>query len=164
MNSKSIMHVSFYVEDLEKTRYFYEQQLGFKAKMAIPYKFYQNSHYDFMNEMAEKHGDKIAFLYLEVAPGQFIEIFPKVSGMKPHRSSESDSVGYSHFAILVEDIFSAREEIIKAGIVPDTEISKGPTETYKFWIHDPDGNRIEIMQFTEKSLQIKGYPDKISKC
>ncbi|MCM3600429.1 VOC family protein [Robertmurraya korlensis] len=43
-----------------------------------------------------------------------------------------------------------------AGITIDSDISKGPSETYQLWIQDPDGNKIEIMQYTENSLQVKG--------
>ena len=38
----------------------------------------------------------------------------------------------------------------------DTPITKGPSETYQMWLHDPDGNKFEIMQFTDKSIQVVG--------
>lgn len=38
--------------------------------------------------------------------------------------------------------------------------TKGPSETWQFWSHDPDGNYFEVMQFTDKSYQINGHIDK----
>jgi len=53
-------------------------------------------------------------------------------------------------------IFRTKEELMAAGIAIDSDILKGPSETYQLWIQDPDGNKIEIMQYTENSLQVKG--------
>ena len=49
-----------------------------------------------------------------------------------------------------------REELVKAGIEIDIEPNKGQSETWQMWIHDPDGNKFEIMQYTDKSLQHHG--------
>lgn len=155
MKTKSIMHVSFFTDNMEAILDFYNK-LGFKVKMKIPYKMYKGRNRGYFSEMAEKHEEKIAFLYIEVAPNQFVEFFPKMEGQTPHRNKWNENVDYSHFAILVDDIFEAKEEILRAGIELDSDIRKGPTETYQFWIHDPDGNKIEIMQFTENSLQVLG--------
>ena len=45
---------------------------------------------------------------------------------------------------------------VKAGVDIDIEPNKGQSETWQMWIHDPDGNKFEIMQYTDKSLQFKG--------
>ena len=49
---------------------------------------------------------------------------------------------------MVDDIYEAREELVKAGIEIDIEPNKGQSETWQMWIHDPDGNKFEIMQYT----------------
>ena len=54
------------------------------------------------------------------------------------------------------DIYKARDEFLEKGIELDTDISKGPSETYQMWLHDPDGNKFEVMQYTENSIQVKG--------
>ena len=41
------------------------------------------------------------------------------------------------------------------GITPDTKISPGADGAYQFWLTDPDGNRLELMEYTEDALQIK---------
>ena len=54
-------------------------------------------------------------------------------------------------------LFAARKELEARGVTFDTQICKGPSETYQMWTHDPDGNRFEIMQYTEKSYQLVGH-------
>ena len=49
------------------------------------------------------------------------------------------------------------EELASRGVKPDTAISKGPSGTYQQWYHDPDGNRFELMQYTEDSYQVIGH-------
>ena len=68
-------------------------------------------------------------------------------------------LGYSHFALTVDDIFAAYDELVAAGVTPDTQVSKGPSETYQFWVSDPDGNKFEVMQYTDKSYQVVGHID-----
>lgn len=154
MNITGIMHVSFYTDQLDKMRDFYENKLGFKPKIvtkAIAYKGRKN----YFGEIAEIDPEKIVIVYDEIISGQYIELFPK----KPNQKAKEPAnyrLGYAHFSLLVDDIFEAKEELLKKGIELDTDITKGPSETYKLWIHDPDGNMIEIMQFTEKSYQIVG--------
>lgn len=73
-----------------------------------------------------------------------IELFPAKPTQLPHREW-NDSVDYSHFALLCDDIYAMREKLEARGLVFDTPIFKGPSETYQMWAHDPDGNKFEIM-------------------
>ena len=149
------MHVSFFTDQMDAMRDFYTDRLGFKTRIVTKAKAYFGREGHFA-KLAESDPEKVIIVYLEAAPGQFIELFPKAEGQKAAPEYNS-TLGYSHFSLLVDDIFEAREELAEKGVQIDTEISKGPSETYKFWIRDPDGNRIEIMQFTERSYQIVGH-------
>lgn len=155
MKFESLMHVSFFTDQMDVIRDFYENKLGIEAKMIVRYKRYKGTQNPYWSEKAETDPEGICIIYFEVAPRQFVEFFPKVDGQGAHIVPNQD-LGYSHFSLLVEDIYKAREELIAAGIAIDQEISKGKSETYQMWIHDPDGNNIEIMQFTENSEQLKG--------
>ena len=154
MKFNSIMHVSFFTEQLDVMRDFYENKLGLEPKVVTKAKAYlgTNSHYA---KIAETDPEQVIIVYIEIAPGQFVELFPSFPGQGPHAKWNAD-LGYSHFALLVDDIYKTRDEMIERGIEIDTPISKGPSETYQFWIHDPDGNKFEIMQYTEKSYQVVG--------
>lgn len=155
MEFKSLMHISFFTDQLEVIRDFYENKLGAKAKMIVRNSRYKGTDNPLWSKKAETDPDGICIIYFEVAPQQFVEFFPKVDGQGEHIEANA-SLGYSHFSLLVNDIFKTKQELIEAGIQIDRDISKGKSETYQMWIHDPDGNNIEIMQFTEQSEQLKG--------
>ena len=89
-----------------------------------------------------------------------MELFNKADNQLEHEKPDV-RLGYSHFALMVDDIFEARKELIEAGIEIDIEPNKGQSETWQMWIHDPDGNKFEIMQYTDLSLQHQGNVSKI---
>lgn len=154
MKFNSIMHVTFFTDQLDVMRDFYENKLGLKPKIVTKAKAYLGTNGSY-SKLAETDPEKVVIVYIEIAPGQFIELFPSFEGQGPHAKWNAN-LGYSHFALLVDDIYQTRDELIERGIEIDTPISKGPSETYQFWIHDPDGNKFEIMQYTEKSYQVVG--------
>lgn len=159
MKFNSIMHLAFFTDQFDVIRDFYETKLGCKVKMLVKNKVYLDSENERMKRLAEDDPDGIFLIYYEIAPEQFIEFFPKMGNQGPH-SEWNENLGYAHFALLVDDIYETRDELIAAGVEIDTAISKGPSGTYKMWIHDPDGNRFEIMQYTEESQQLKGMQEK----
>ncbi len=157
MKFNSIMHVSFYTDHFDEMLDFYCNKLGLKQKVIVRWKEYANRpDRPAMYQKAQEDPEGIFYTYIEIAEGQFIELFPSNPDQKPHREWNED-VGYSHFALTVDDIYEASKEIQSRGITPDTEISKGPSGTYQQWFHDPDGNRFELMQYTEDSYQVKGH-------
>lgn len=156
MKFNEIMHLSFYTDQLDVMRDFYENKLGLKAKIIMRYEAYKGKDdRGYWAKMAESDPTGIAYIFIEVAPGQYLELFSKAPNQQPHDIPNSH-LGYSHFALMVDDIHQAREELVKAGIDIDIEPNKGQSEIWQMWIHDPDGNKFEIMQYTKKSLQHKG--------
>ena len=155
MEFKSVMHVSFFTDQLDVMRDFYENKLGLKAKIVTKAKLYKGLNRGYYSEVADIDPERVIIVYIEIAPGQFIELFPKNEGQGPH-DEWNQNLGYSHFALLVDDIYKTKEELIANGVELDTDISKGPSETYQMWVHDPDGNKFEIMQYTDKSFQVVG--------
>lgn len=156
MKFNEIMHLSFYTDNMEKMRDFYEEKLGLKAKIIMRYEAYKGQeNRGLWAKKAITHPKDIAYIFIELAPGQYLELFPKNEDQLPHECPNS-RLGYSHFALMVDDIFEAKEELIKAGVPIDIDINKGQSETWQMWIHDPDGNQFEIMQYTPLSLQYKG--------
>ncbi len=154
---KSIMHVSFYTDRFEEMLDFYTNKLGGKQKVIVRFKEYLNRpDRPQFQEIAKSDPERIFYTYIELAPGQFIELFPAMPNQKEH-STWNEYKGYSHFALLVDDIYKTREELKAKGITPVTDISKGPSNTYQMWIADPDDNRFECMQYTEDSWQVRGH-------
>lgn len=156
---KSIMHISFHTDHFDEMLDFYINKLGAQQKVVVRWKSYKGrADRPKYAKLAEEDPEGIFYTYLELAPGQFIELFPEGEDMKPHREWNED-IGYSHFALTVDDIHKASELLISKGVNPDTAISRGPSGTYQQWFHDPDGNRFELMQFTEDSYQVVGHID-----
>ncbi len=157
MKFNAVMHVSFYTNHFDEMIDFYVNKLGLTQKVIVRWKDYADRpDRGMMYEMAKKDPEGIFYTYIEIAPGQFLELFPASPAQKPHREWNED-IGYSHFALTVDDIFEASKQLQEAGITPDTEISKGPSGTYQQWFSDPDGNKFELMQYTEDSYQVKGH-------
>ncbi len=155
MNFKSVMHVSFYVDDFDTMVDFYVNKLGLKQKILTRYGVYKDSPKPHFKKLAEERPNDIFLTYIELAPGQFIELFPTNGNQKPH-TEWNEHVGYSHFALLVDDIHKTRDELVAKGVEIDVEPNIGPSRTWQMWIHDPEGNKFEIMQYTEGSLQVVG--------
>lgn len=156
MKFNSIMHVSFYTDNLEVIRDFYENKLGLKPKMIVKFGEYKDKPNSSFYEKAQTNPDDICIIYIEIADGQFLEFFPKMVGQKKH-DSWNERLGYSHFALLVDDIHQTRDELVKRGVEIDIEPNIGNSHTWQMWVHDPDGNMFEIMQYTSDSFQIVGH-------
>lgn len=162
MKFNAVMHVSFYVKDFDKVLDFYVNKLGLKLKVLVRYKAYlERDDRPHMQAIARKDPDRIFNAYIEIAEGQYIELFPATENQKPH-SEWNEFIGYSHYALIVDDIHATYQNILDAGITPETRLSKGPSETWQFWVKDPEGNYFEIMQYTEESYQVNGHIDQIS--
>ena len=139
MKFNEVMHLSFYTDQMDKMRDFYENKLGLKAKIIMRYGAYlgQKSRGAWAKK-AITDPDGIAYIFIELAPGQYLELFNKADNQLEHEKPDV-RLGYSHFALMVDD-----------------EPNKGQSETWQMWIHDPDGNKFEIMQYTDLSLQHQG--------
>lgn len=156
MKFTSLMHVAFFTNQMEAMVDFYVNKLGGQKKVEVTYGVYlDRDDRPQLQKIAQQTPDVIFNIYIELAPGQFIELFPAEKNQQPHTDFNAH-VDYSHFALLTDDIFKTKEELLAVGLDLDSDISKGPSETYQMWLHDPDGNRFEIMQYTENSLQVKG--------
>lgn len=160
MYIKQFGHLAFNCKNLQKSVTFYRDILGFKEKFSFNYDAFteivKNSGVKVPNvayKYLEKKKDKVWLTYLELGDGIFIELFDQVGAVIAHRPLFFHN-NFQHFAIIVEDIQKTKAELISKGVKIDIDISFGPDKTYQMWIHDPDGNKIEIMQYTENSFQI----------
>lgn len=157
MKFNSVMHISFYTDHWDEMLDFYVNKLGLKQKVIVRYKEYLHvDNRPQLQKLAKENPEGIFYTYIEIAKGQFIELFPGNDNQLPHRKWNED-IGYSHFALTVDDIFETSKQLQQVGITPDTNISKGPSGTYQQWFSDPDGNKFELMQYTETSFQVIGH-------
>ncbi len=87
--------------------------------------------------------------YLKISEGNYIEMFEDKNLHNPQNT------GIVHFCLETENIDKVIENLKKKGI-DFTEKKIGCDHTYQIWLSDPDGNKFEVHQYTEKSSQITG--------
>lgn len=85
--------------------------------------------------------------YIEAAPHQYIELFHTDGLTKKEHRDLQDVYGYQHICLEVADIHAAWDAVIANGLKPDTPIRPGADGACQFWLVDPDGNRLELMEY-----------------
>ncbi|MGC9521329.1 MAG: VOC family protein [Anaerolineae bacterium] len=124
-----LAHVCFTVSDLDRAVEFYRDQLGLKEA------------FDFVNDEGYRHG-----IYLHLGGRNFLELF--------EGTLEAAAAGQSfrHICLEVDDIETTAKALRERGVeVSPTKL--GRDQSYQAWITDPDGNRIELHQYTPESWQ-----------
>ncbi len=124
-----LAHVCFTATDLEVSIDFYQSKLGFAHA------------FDFINDEGKKFG-----VYLHIGARNFIELFEG----KVDRTVKGYS--YRHFCLEVDDIDATASELRNRG-VEVTPVKMGSDNSLQAWLSDPDGNRIELHQYTRESKQ-----------
>jgi catechol 2,3-dioxygenase-like lactoylglutathione lyase family enzyme len=145
---KKITHCSFYCNDFEKTLAFYRDILELPLIFTL-----------------RNEDGSVWLSYLEVAPGEFIELFNETYQGK----NEWKPKGHHHTCLLVEDIQEAARTLESKGVLLTAgpaaignyfrtpykiEGKRGQCNSWAFYIQDPEGNEIEFMQYTPESLQV----------
>lgn len=133
---KRISHIAMKVTNLDKSLEFYVGKLGLSEKFRL----------------LDKTG-KPWLVYIQIAEGQFIELFPNASDS----FQRSTNAGYVHVSLEVDDIDDVFEKLSAKGVTISKPLIMAVDRARQFWIEDPDGNPIEIQQFTEDSMEVKGY-------
>ncbi|HET8846735.1 MAG TPA: VOC family protein [Ktedonobacteraceae bacterium] len=125
-----IGHIAFVISDLERSLDFYCNKLGFRQAFQL-----------------DREGTPSPWIvYIQIAPGHFIELFPGGSG-----ENGSRPVGYNHFCLLVDDLPATLRELEARGLAVPGEPTLGLDNNWQYWIKDPDGNAIELMQISNNS-------------
>ncbi|MFP4222587.1 MAG: VOC family protein [Phycisphaeraceae bacterium] len=124
-----IAHLCFFVRDLDAMEAFYCETLGLERA------------FDFTDDAGHRTG-----MYVHVGGRTFIELFEK-----PHED-RSATQAYQHVCLEVDDLAKTVEALQAAG-VETSEPKLGDDESWQAWITDPEGNAIELHQYTPKSWQ-----------
>lgn len=163
---RAISHIGFDVKNMDAMIQFYCSNFDMKEKFTLTFRqMYEKllSDYDgeipkdltpIAEELSEK-GEKSWLTYLEYAPRQYLEFFYQYD-RKQLQPDLGIFYGYQHFSLEVDDIHATLERLKANGVTPDSPLRLGVEGTWQCWLHDPDGNRFEIMEYTDESLQLKG--------
>lgn len=125
-------HPAFACHDLDAA-------LDFYAKLGIHESF-----------RLKRDDGSLMLIYLHITEDRFIEVFP--NGPSPEERAEKQS--FMHICLAVDDIHAYVEDIRSKGIAIDIEPKMGLDFNVQAWITDPDGNKIELMQYSPESPQI----------
>ena len=129
---KGIAHVAFLVSNLERSLLFYKQAFGFEEKFRL------------LNDDGSPW-----LVYLKINDSQFLELFPSDTPLELNIKPS-----YLHLCLEVDNIYEIADHFLTKGLSLDEPIIKGLDNNYQCWIHDPDGNPIEIMQYGLDALQL----------
>src|SRR5437588_2813144 len=111
-------HVAFRVADFDRSIRWYGEAFG--AREA-----FRASHPDGSPQL----------VYLEFAPGQFIELFP--NGKNPI-TTPADPIGYGHFCLQVGDLAATLAHLASLGVQPANPPRTGRAGQQLAFVADPD--------------------------
>jgi len=125
-----IAHASFYTKDVESTRQFYKNYLGFSEPFSL---------------MAT-NGKDLALTFIKINDHQFVEIFPeKIKGGNR----------MYHFAVETNDAEAMRKFLESKGVKVPDKTPKGRTGNSNYFVTDPNGTICEVVQYEPNSMSDK---------
>lgn len=130
IRTKQLAHVCILARDLAETRDFYRDVLG----MDVAFNF-------------EREGAWIGF-YLAAGGRSHVEVFARSEA--PAGRSAID-----HLCLEVSSIEEAVAHIRARGVTV-TDRKLGCDDTWQAWLADPNGVRIELFEYTDRSAQVTG--------
>lgn len=126
-----IAHVGFFVSDLDKAEEFYGHVLGYR-------------HFSL-----DKPSGGLMLNYYKINDHQYVEIYPGLKG--------DDQDRLSHVAFETTDARKMRDYLASKGIkVPDA-LKPGLDKNLSFMVDDPEGRRIEFVQYMPGSLHERQF-------
>jgi len=131
-----------------KTNRFAEAISFYKGTLGLPVKF-----------TLDLPDGKIFGYYFDLGGSSFLELFDQagaaeMGGGGERKLNQHPDSFFQHFCLQVEGIESFRASLMEKGLAV-TEVATGIDGSKQCWIKDPDGNDIELMEYTDKSLQTR---------
>ncbi len=96
--------------------------------------------------------------YIKCGKMTFIEIFDQVGAVRQWGGKVTaleHGSKFKHLCLEAEDLENFRDVLIEKG-VSISSITVGMDNSKQAWIKDPDGNDIELMEYTPASFQKRG--------
>jgi lactoylglutathione lyase len=136
---KQLAHINFFSDKAQELLHFYTNQLGLSIKFTL------------------NHEDGVPFgWYVDCGNNTFIEIFDQQGAIKQWGGQTVELKKgnlYRHLCFEVLDLEGYRNGLEEKGLKV-TPIRMGMDHSRQAWIKDPDGNDIELMEYTPESYQI----------
>ena len=138
---RKLAHLNFVTDDLPRIVEFYTHQLGLKVKFTLN------------NQRDEPFG-----YYFECGDSTFLEFFDQKMAAEVWGGEAGEltpGTRYKHFCFEVTGLDEYCDQLREKGVAV-TEISTGMDNSRQAWVTDPDGNRIELMEYGPFSTQLTG--------
>src|SRR5437773_8058191 len=116
-----ISHIALYVHDIEKSRAFYKDFLGFGEPYSLP------------NPDGSLH-----LTWIKINDQQTIELFPE---------KEAGSDRLYHIALETDDAEGMRNYLAARGVAVPEKVPTGKIGNKNYFITDPDGHSVEIVEY-----------------
>lgn len=128
-------HVAIKVTDLDRSLDYYINKLGFPEMLRL-----------------HKDDGSVWLVYLRITDAQYLEVFP---GAENDRAPGWNANGMNHMCLTVENIDDTLAQVAAAGLELLLPLKTAIDGNRQAWLEDPDGNRIELMEMAEDSLQLQ---------
>lgn len=130
----AVGHVALRIANLERSLDFYCGKLGLREAFRL-----------------EREGRPSPWIvYLQLAENAYVELFPIPNeAIEPANTRAS----YHHFCLTVDDLRATLADCAARGLEITGEPTLGLDNNWQYWVTDPDGNRIELMQIMPDSPQ-----------
>ena len=140
---KRLAHLCFKTDQVDRMISFYRDLLGLPVTFTLD----------------DQEGRPFGY-YFDCGGTTFLEIFDQRGAVRqwggdivPLRTPPDST--YQHFCLEVEGIEDYRANLVAKGVAV-TAVAVGMDHSRQCWIKDPDGNPIELMEYTPDSRQIQG--------
>lgn len=136
-----LAHINLFSDNAKKMVEFYVQKLGLTIAFTLD------------NDKGLPFG-----WYVKCGKMTFIEIFDQTGAVRQWGGEVVElqhGSRYRHLCFDVKDLEAYRDNLINKGVAIST-ITVGMDNSKQAWIKDPDGNDIELMEYTPSSFQMRG--------
>jgi glyoxylase I family protein len=141
--SSSVSHIGLCVSDLERSRRFYVDGLGFK----------EFARFEIDRPLAEMDEDCDLTSFFVQKDGLRIELLDfRAPGVSGTPSSRRNQLGLTHLSFVVDDVDASARELEQYGgtIIEGTRSGQDDLASVQIiFLADPDGTRIELMRLAE---------------
>jgi lactoylglutathione lyase len=137
-----LAHLCFKTDRLDRMIHFYRDQLGLRIKFTL------------------NDAEGSAFGYYFACGGRtFVELFDQKGAARQWGGgvvalTTPPDATYQHFCLEVKNLAAFRRRLVARRLAV-TAITTGMDGSRQCWLKDPDGNSIELMEYTPQSLQLR---------
>lgn len=136
---RRLAHLCLLTNDLDRLVAFYREALGLRVKFRFT------------------AADGVIFgAYVEIGDSSFIELFDQHLAARQWSGDTDPLVAgnrYGHLCLEVAGLADFRAALLARGVSVG-ELRTGLDGSFQAWLADPDGNRIELMEYTHRSAQL----------